>query len=82
MLIYIKNQGRYLELGKKEYDKERKKEYREKNAVKIKENRDANKNKLYEKFTCSCGGKYTHCCRSRHFKTKKHLKYLQEQAEE
>jgi hypothetical protein len=53
-------------------------------AIKIKKNEynDANKNKRYEKFTCSCGGKYTHCSRSRHFKTKIHLKYLEEQTEE
>ena len=77
-----KNQGRCLELGKKEYDKERKKEYRDKNVDKIKEKRDGNKNKLNEKFTCSCGGKYIHCNRSRHFKTKIHLKYLEELTEE
>jgi hypothetical protein len=89
-----KNQGLSLELGKKEYTKERSKEYREKNAEKIKEYRkinseiilakhkeyrDENKSKLNEKFTCSCGGKYTRCGRSHHFKTKKHQKYLEEQ---
>ena len=92
-----KNQGRMLELGKKEYHKDyykentdkiklRSKEYREKNIDEIKakqnEYRDENKNKLNEQFTCSCGGKYTHCGRSQHFKTKKHLKYLEEQTEE
>ena len=96
-----KNQGRCLELGKKEYDKERQKEYREKNVdkikdyhkeynkenagrikIKYKEYRDKNEDKRYEKFTCPCGGKYCYSSRSRHLKTKKHLKYLEEQTEE
>ena len=88
-----KNQGRSLELGLKEHKKEYYKEnvdkirkYYEENSEKIlskcKEYRDENKEKRYEKFTCPCGGKYTHCSRARHFKTKKHLKYLEEQVEE
>jgi len=81
-----KNQGRILEIGQKEYDKERNKEYYEKNVetiqIKNKEYYDKNKGKLNEKFTCSCGGKYIHCNRSRHMKTKKHQKYLEEQSEE
>ena len=34
------------------------------------------KEKLKSKTSCVCGGKYTHQNRSTHFKTKKHLKYL------
>ena len=67
-----KNQGRCLELGKKEYDKERKKEYRDKNTEKI-------KIRSKKKFTCPCGGKYTCSNKSFHIKTKMHQKYLEEQ---
>ena len=63
------------------------KEYRDKNvdAIKIKKkeyydkNTDKIKAKHNEKFTCSCGSNYTHVNKSRHLKTKKHLKYLEEQ---
>ena len=81
-----KNQGRILEIGQNEYDKERKKEYYEKNSEKIlskcKEYRDKNNEKRNEKFTCPCGGKYCYSSRSTHMKTKKHQKYLEEQTEE
>ena len=52
------------------YDKERCKNYYYKN----KEEQDK-KNK--KNFNCPCGGKYTYSSKSRHFKTKKHLKYLE-----
>ena len=79
-------------MGEKEYKKEyykenvnKKKDYYDENSAKIlakcKEYRDENKEKRYEKFACPCGGKYTYCSRSQHFKTKKHLKYLEEQTE-
>jgi len=35
-----------------------------------------NKEKLNEKFTCECGGKYARQAKSTHFKTKKHLKFF------
>jgi len=35
-----------------------------------------NKEKLNEKFTCECGGKHTYQSKPRHFKTKKHSKYM------
>lgn len=53
----------------KEQIKEKKKEYYEKNY-------EQNKEKLYEKFECECGGKYIYQNKSIHFKTKKHLDYL------
>jgi hypothetical protein len=82
-----KNQGLCLELGKKQYTniynkayykdcrKEYYKEYREKNIDEISSRQN-------EKFACSCGGKYIYAYRSKHLKTKKHLKYLDEQTEE
>ena len=57
---------------KKEYDKI----YRHKNKEKYKEYVEANKEKINEKFTCECGGKYIYYNKSRHFKTKKHLKFV------
>jgi len=56
------------------------KEWRE--ANKISENkrkaeyRKANKNKINEKFTCPCGGKYTYPHKSEHIKSQKHQKWL------
>ena len=72
---------------KKEYDKiyrhknkEKYKEYVEANKEKVKEHKkkyvEANKEKINEKFTCECGGKYIYYNKSRHFKTKKHLKFV------
>ena len=46
-----------------------KKEYVEANKEKINEMRK-------EKFTCECGGNYTYTHKSQHFKTKKHLKFV------
>ena len=65
------------------------KDYRDKNKNKIKDyyvqNKDRikdyyvqNKDKLNEKHECECGGRYSTCHKSVHFKTKKHLKYIQE----
>jgi len=53
----------------KETLNERRKEYVEANKEKIKE-------RMNEKFKCECGGKYTYTHKSRHFKSKKHLKFV------
>ena len=37
-----------------------------------------NKQKLHEKFSCECGGKYLHNNRLQHFKSQKHLKYIKD----
>jgi len=55
---------------------EKSKQYRELNKDKINQ-----KSKIYyeenkQKFNCECGGKYTKPSKSRHLKTKKHLKYI------
>jgi hypothetical protein len=50
----------------KEYLKEYKKEYYENN-----------KKKLNEKINCECGGLYTYNNKARHFKSNKHLKYIE-----
>lgn len=55
-------------------------EYREKNKEKISERRrkyrEANKERNHTKYTCECGGRYTHQSISIHNKTQKHLNYL------
>ena len=65
----------------KEKMKLRDKDYYEKNKEKIllqkKEYHQKNKDKLNKKYNCECGGKYTHQSKARHFKTKKHIKYLE-----
>jgi hypothetical protein len=38
-------------------------------------NSDGLKEIKNEKFTCICGGKYTYSNRSKHYSSKKHLKY-------
>ena len=55
------------------------KEYYEKNKDKREEWLEKNKDRLKEICHCDCGGKYTHPHKSRHFKTKKHLEYLEKQ---
>jgi hypothetical protein len=53
--------------------------YYEKNKDKMnkisKEYRIKNKDELNQKITCVCGGKYTICNKSRHYKSRKHNKY-------
>ena len=83
---YTANPDKLIEKGKKYYlnhkDKinERGKIYREENKEKEKERsikyREKNKDKLTEKFDCPCGGKYQHCSKWGHFKTKLHKDYL------
>ena len=56
------------------YNKEKCKNYYYKNKEELKA-------KANEKFNCPCGGKYTYSSKKKHSKTKKHLKYLEEQKE-
>jgi hypothetical protein len=63
------------------------KEYHDIHKVKIneyqKDYRDNNKDKLNknakQKYTCECGGNYTHANKSQHNKTTKHIKYINKQ---
>jgi len=83
------NREKVAEIQKKWYEKnkercsQRKKEYREKNKEQIakqrKEYYERNKDRLKEKMTCECGSIFTINSKARHFKTKKHQKWLQEQ---
>ena len=66
--------------------KEQRKQYRKKHKEEIREQRkqyrEENKEKIKEKksktFLCECGSEYTDSHKSRHMKTQKHLKYLEE----
>jgi hypothetical protein len=68
----------------KEHIIEQQKEWREANkerkAEYDKEWYEANREQIVEqrkqKYTCECGGKYTHNKKARHFKSKKHANYL------
>ena len=44
-----------------------------------KEYKIVSKDKIREKFICICGGNYTHCNKSHHFKSIKHQKLLESQ---
>ena len=61
--------------GRKEYNKEKCKVYHESHKEKI----HTRKNVHYD---CPCGGRYPHCSKARHFKTKKHIKYTEQQNKE
>ena len=72
----------YISEGqRKEYNKERNKEWHENNKEYRKEYKKEyyknNKEYYSEKFTCDCGGRYTRGSRVRHFKTNKHQIYIQ-----
>ena len=52
-------------------------ENKEKIKNRSKEYRELNKNKINEKHNCECGSKYTLLHKARHFRSKKHLKYIE-----
>jgi hypothetical protein len=88
---YKKENKEKIKEKNKEYYQENKdkikiqmKEYVEANKEKVKEHKkkyvEANKEKINErgkeKFKCYCGGKYSYYNKSHHFKSKKHLKFV------
>ena len=90
---YYDNNAEKIKEQRKEYYennaekiREQKKEYYDNNAEKIKERHkdyyDNNAEKIKErnntKCECECGGKYTNQNKSKHIKTNKHKKYLNE----
>jgi len=70
---YIENRDEKLQLQK---------QYQIDNHEKImdyqKKYKDLNKVKLNEKFNCECGGKYRYDKKPRHFRTQKHIKFIQD----
>jgi len=75
----------YREANKEKINEKKKRDYKN-NKEKINEKqkvyREANKDKRCEKFNCACGGKYTHEAKTKHFKTKKHQEYLNQQTDQ
>ena len=77
---HIKEYDKKYRDDNKQYFNEYNKKYRENNKQYFKEYdkkyRDDNKDKINEKFTCECGGKYTRRHRLQHCRSKKHLEYI------
>jgi|GEM_PF-3215343 len=63
---YIKYPNGFTEEDKKKYHQE----YYKNNIEKLTEQKR-------QKHTCECGGKYTTCHKTRHFKSKNHQKYYE-----
>jgi hypothetical protein len=66
-----KNQGLIKEIGKVEYNRQNCNQYRIKNKEKI----DQHKKEIVQ---CECGKHYSNAHKQRHFRTIKHLKFLQQ----
>lgn len=83
---YQDNKEQLKEYQKQHYQdnreqiKERHKQYKQDNKEAIKElgkqYYQQNKERQNKKFTCPCGGKYTHKHKSSHLRSKKHQKYF------
>ena len=76
---YIKQRSKDYRARNKEHIKQVRKKYRELNQVKIKEYYEKTKARQHEKYTCECGGRYTHQHKSTHLKSKKHKLYIEKQ---
>ena len=70
---------------RKEYridNRDKSKEYNINNKIKIKEYYNDNRDKINTKhnvhYDCVCGGKYTYSNKSKHLKSKKHIKYIEQ----
>ena len=79
----IKESNKQYKLENAEIITEKKKLYREENIEKIKESNKQykleNAEKINKVCVCACGANYTHKHESRHKKTKKHQKFVEEQ---
>ena len=66
-----------------EYKKQYNKQYREDKKEKIKQQRKQHYDDIKKEVViCECGSKFLECSNRRHFKTKKHMKYLEEKKAE
>ena len=76
----IKEQKAQFYLDNYEKIKEQQAQYRLDNSEKLNEQQVQyyldNYEKINEKFDCECGGKYTKQHQSRHFKSQRHISYL------
>ena len=80
-----KQWSKNYEILNKDVRKEKKLKNREKNKDKISEQtkkyRELNKDIINAPYTCECGSVFVVCKKSRHFKSKKHINYLNLQKE-
>jgi len=78
---YIKKQMQQYKIDHKDNIKEYMQQYKMDNKNRLQDYRrqfrQENKDKLCEKFSCLCGGKYTHEHKKEHLRSLKHLKYLE-----
>jgi len=83
---YEKNRDEILEQRKdkifKDNDNQKRRERNrknpEKNRQQCKKYREKKREKLLQKYNCNCGGRYVYKNKSTHFKTKQHIKWLEE----
>lgn len=61
----------------KEYREQRKEKYQEYQRDYNKAYKEKNRERLHKKFDCECGGSYILKNKSTHFKTKKHVSYIE-----
>ena len=61
----------------KEYREQRKEKYQEYQRDYNKAYKEKNRERLHKKFDCDCGGSYILKNKSSHFKTKKHVSYIE-----
>jgi hypothetical protein len=73
-ILYVGEKKQY----KKDYYKKNKNEINDRHKDYYIRNKDKRKDYLQEKHQCLCGGCYTTQHKSAHFKTKKHIQYIQE----
>lgn len=72
----FKENSKNYYLDNKDKIKQQSKQYRQHNIDKITQWRLNNIDKIKEKFNCECGGKFTYYRKADHFKTKKHLNFI------
>jgi len=70
------------ELQRKEYSKKYKQEHKEEEKAYNQKYYAENKSALLKADICGCGGKYSKFTKHTHFKSKRHRRYEEKQAEE
>ena len=79
---YYENNKNKINDKQKEYYKKNKNEINDRHKDYYIRNKDKRKDYLQEKHQCLCGGCFTTANKSQHSKTKRHLKYIQENESE
>jgi hypothetical protein len=74
--VNIRIDGRTQKEWQKQHYQKHKEEIKKKSIQHYEENKDTILKRYSKKFTCECGGCFTHGNKSTHEKTKKHLEYI------